>query len=209
MKPEIAKTSRSQILRLLRRAPHTVNDLALALGVTDNAVREHLARLERDGFVRQVGRRPGFRKPESIYDITPEAERLFPKSYAPALETLLAVLESRLDEQQLDAGLREAGRRLAEPHLESMKGLSAEQRVKRTLEIIEEFGGLAELGQRDRQAFVIGFGCPFSEIVNRRPKLCLIVQALVGELLGREVREQCQRGERSKCCFLVEDTCHS
>ena len=60
MNREIAKTSRGLILRLMHRAPHTVNDLALALGVTDNAVREHLARLEREGFIRQVGRRPGF-----------------------------------------------------------------------------------------------------------------------------------------------------
>ena len=201
---ELMKSSRGQILRLLRRAPHSVNDLALGLGVTDNAVRENLARLERDGFIRQVGRRPGVRKPESIYDITPEAERLFAKAYAPVLETLLAVFESRLGGKELDAGLREAGRRLAAPHLKSMGGLSATQRAKKALQVLEDFGGLAAIEQRDGQAFLIGFGCPFSEIVNDHPKVCLIVQALVGELLGREVREQCQRGERSRCCFLVE-----
>jgi len=204
MPSEVFKSSRGEILRLLRRAPRSVNELALALDVTDNAVREILARLQRDGLISQVGKRPGFRKPESIYDITAEAERLFAKSYAPVLETLLAVLESQLDEQQLDAGLRETGRRLAASHLPSMQGLSDEQRIARTLEIIEDFGGAAALGQRDRQTFVIGFGCPFSELVNKHPKLCLIVQTLVGELLGRELREQCERGERSKCCFAVE-----
>jgi len=30
-----------------------------------------------------------------------------------------------------------------------------------------------------------------------------MAQVLVGELLGREVREQCQRGDRPKCCFVV------
>jgi hypothetical protein len=36
-------------------------------------------------LVQQAGVRPSFRKPESIYDITPEAERLFAKAYAPVL----------------------------------------------------------------------------------------------------------------------------
>jgi predicted ArsR family transcriptional regulator len=204
MNPDLFRSSRGQILRLLRRAPHSVNDLARELDVTDNAVRENLARLQRDGFVQQAGRRPSLRKPETIYDITPEAERLFVKAYAPVLQALLAVLESHLSEKELDNKLREVGRQLAAPHLPSMNGLSMEQRAKVTLQIVEDFGGLAELGQRNGQAFVVGFGCPFSEIVNKHPKLCIVIEALVGALLGREVQEQCQRGERPKCCFLVE-----
>jgi len=204
MNLEFDKSKRGQVLRLLRRAPQSANDLALALGVTDNAVRENLARLERDGLVRRAGRRPGFRKPESIYDITAEAERRFAKAYAPVLETLLAVFESHLGEKELDNRLREVGRQLAAPHLPSVRGLSLEGRAKVALQVVEDFGGLAELEQRGGQAFVIGFGCPFSEIVNQHPKLCILVQTLVGELLGREVKEQCERGERSRCCFLVE-----
>jgi predicted ArsR family transcriptional regulator len=198
------KPSRGQILRLLRRSPHSVNDLAEALGVTDNAVRANLARLERDGLVRQAGRRPGVRKPESIYDITPKAERQFANAYAPVLENLLAVLKSHLGEQELDVGLREVGRQLAAPHLQLVEGLSLEQRARTALQILEDFGGLAELEKRNDRTFVVGFGCPFSEMVERHPKLCLVVQAFVGELLGREVREQCQRGERSRCCFAVD-----
>jgi predicted ArsR family transcriptional regulator len=204
MNSQQLKASRRQILRLLRRAPQSVGDLAEALRVSANAVRANLARLERDGLVQEAGRRPGFRKPESLYDITPEAERLFARAYAPVLETLLAVLESDSGEKELDKRLREVGRQLAAPHLPSMKSLSLEQRAKAALEILEDFGGLAAIERRDRQAFVIGFGCPFSEVVNKHPRLCLVVQSLVGELLGREVREQCQRGVRSKCCFLVE-----
>jgi predicted ArsR family transcriptional regulator len=189
---------------MLRRAPQSVNELAGALAVTDNAVRANLARLERDGLVQQAGRRPGFRKPESIYTITSKAERLFAKAYAPVLEALLAVLESHLSEKELDIKLRDVGRQLAAPSLRSMKGLSVSQRAKKTLKIIEDFGGLAEFERRGSRAFVVGFGCPFSEIVNSHPNLCVVVQALVGELLGQAVQEQCQRGERPKCCFLVE-----
>jgi predicted ArsR family transcriptional regulator len=203
MHSQLLKSSRGQILRLLRRAPHSVNDLADALGVTDNAVRANLARLERDGLIRQVGRRPGIRKPESVYDITTEAERLFAKAYAPVLQTLLVVLESHLSSAELDGRLREVGRQMAARYLPAMTGLSFEQRVETTLPILEEMGGLAELDERNGRTSLIGFGCPFSEIIEKHPKLCLVVQAFVAELLGRDVQEQCQRGERSRCCFAV------
>jgi predicted ArsR family transcriptional regulator len=204
MNPQLLKSSRGKILQLLRRSPQSVNELAAALCVTDNAVRSNLARLERDGLIQQVGRRPGFRKPESVYDITQEADRLFAKAYPPMLETLLTVLESQSNARELDDMLREVGRKMAAPHLQSMQALAPEQRAQKALHILKELGGLAELGKRDGQEFLIGFGCPFSEVVEKHPKLCLVVQAFVGELLGREVHEHCQRGERSRCCFAVQ-----
>ena len=40
------------------------------------------------------------------------------------------------------------------------------------------------------------------------PKAFAVLLALLrrpGELLGREVQEQCDRGERSKCCFVIQN----
>ena len=54
----------------------TVNDLAAELRLTDNAVRAHLASLERDRLVVQSGVKPGFRKPHATYALGPEAEQL-------------------------------------------------------------------------------------------------------------------------------------
>ena len=51
--------SRDRVLQLLRPGPGTVNDLAAALRLTDNAVRAHLANLQADGLVEAAGQRPG------------------------------------------------------------------------------------------------------------------------------------------------------
>lgn len=198
------KSSRNNIVRLLRRAQQSVNDLAQALGLTDNAVRANLARLERDGLVRLAGSRASVRKPELVYDITPRAERLFAEAYAPALATLLEVMAGSSDEKELDALLRAAGRRLAAPHLPSLAGLSFRERAKKTLQILEDLGGLAELQRRNGRRYVQGFGCTFSQVVNQHPRVCLLAQALLSELIGREVREQCQRDDRPKCSFVLE-----
>ena len=82
-------STRGKIVALLRHASKTVDDLAQALGLTDNAVRAHLATLERDGLVQQHGSRPGKRKPAVIYDLAPAAEDLFPKAYSLVLRQIL------------------------------------------------------------------------------------------------------------------------
>ncbi len=47
------ESTRGRIVALLRRSGRTVEELARALGLTDNGARAHLATLERDGIVRQ------------------------------------------------------------------------------------------------------------------------------------------------------------
>src|SRR5688500_5797183 len=88
--------TRGKVLLLLCRGPRTVNELMEELGVTDNAVRAHLSNLQDDGLVRQVGLRPGTRKPHVDYELTPKARELFPRAHEPVLRTLVDVLEERL-----------------------------------------------------------------------------------------------------------------
>ena len=100
-------TTRGQVILLLRRASRTVEELAQALGLTDNGVRAHLATLERDGLVRQGAPRRGGGKPASTYGLTTDAERLFPQAYGQVLRGLLGVLSERLSPGELDVALRE------------------------------------------------------------------------------------------------------
>src|SRR5918994_128975 len=111
------ESTRGQLVTLLRRAGRTVEELARALNLTDNGVRAHLATLERDGIVRQRGsvrHGSGGGKPAYVYELTPEAEELFPKAYEPVLSQLLDVLAGQLGAQESEALLKSVGRRLAE-----------------------------------------------------------------------------------------------
>src|ERR1041385_4385300 len=106
-------STRGQIVTLLRTAPATVEELAGKLKLTDNAVRAHLATLERDGLVKQSGLRRGPRKPHFTYVLTEEADRLFPKAYDALLNQLIAVLKTRLTPPAIGGALREVGRAIA------------------------------------------------------------------------------------------------
>jgi predicted ArsR family transcriptional regulator len=52
-------SARSQVVTLLGRGRHTVGELAGAVGLTGDAVRSHLAGLERDGRVKHGELRRG------------------------------------------------------------------------------------------------------------------------------------------------------
>jgi len=78
------ESTRGRIVTLLRRNNHTVEELAQELALTDNAVRAHLATLERDGIVQQRGVRRGSGKPSYVYDLTPDPSIFFRKRMAPS-----------------------------------------------------------------------------------------------------------------------------
>src|SRR5687768_2405624 len=113
-------STRGQILSLLRTTPRTVNDLAAALDLTDNAVRAHLVSLERDGLVQRRGMEPGFRKPHVSYGLTADAEQIFPKAYGPLLNHFLETVSKRLTSRELNASLREVGRTVARTFMNAL-----------------------------------------------------------------------------------------
>ena len=196
-------STRGQIVALLRRASRTVNEMAEALGLTGNAVRSHLSTLERDGIVTQVGVRRGTRKPNNAYDLTPEAESLFPKAYAPVLQQLLEVLGERLPAEEREAVLREVGHRLAAPHLPALQNKTLPERLEAVAGLLGDLGGLAEVEEKEGRQFVRGFSCPLSGAVAGHPEVCLAAETLVGDLVGVPVKECCERSGSPRCCFEV------
>ena len=100
--------TRGRLLALLREGKWTVDDLARRLGLTDNAVRFHLASLETAGTVRKEGvlRRHGAGKPADLYALTPDAEESFSRAYAPVLAACVAELREATSTPHLVAFLK-------------------------------------------------------------------------------------------------------
>ncbi len=199
------ESTRGRIVTLLRRSGRTVEELARALGLTDNGVRSHLAILERDGIVLQRGTVSrgggGGGKPAYVYELTPEAEALFPKAYEPVLRQLLNVMAEHLGREETEALLRMVGRRIADERTVPANGLSA--RLEGAVGVLNELGGLAELEKRDGTFVIRGYSCPLSGVVPGHPEVCRLAEALLTELAGVPVHEHCDRGENPRCCFEV------
>lgn len=201
----LLETTRGRILSLLRCEPRTVEEMATALGLTDNAVRAHLATLERDGLVRAAGvrRGPGAGKPATIYELPPEAEVGFSRAYAPVLTALLEEVVAQLPAERTAALLDGLGRRLATP-LMPPGGASRSARIQAAVAVLNALGGAATLEEApDGGAVIRGCGCPLSSAVAQRPETCRAVETLVAELVGTEVRQHCRHGDRPSCCFEI------
>jgi predicted ArsR family transcriptional regulator len=194
-------STRGQLILLLRRASRTVEELAQALNLTDNAVRAHLATLERDGLVQQRGSRRSGGKPAYVYELTPEAERLFPKAYEPVLQHLLEVLGKQVPPEHLERMLRAVGRRMAEEHPAPVGDLRA--RLTFAVQTLNALGGLAELEEQGQAFLICGYRCPLASVVPGHPAVCQLAETLLSELIGRPVRECCERSSAARCCFEV------
>ena len=196
-------STRGRIVTLLRRDGRTVEEFAQALGLTDNGVRAHLAILERDGIVQQRGTvsRGGGGKPAYVYELTPEAETLFPKAYSPVLRRLLDVMAEQLGHEKTEALLRAVGRRIADERLVPASGSRA--RLEAAVEVLNELGGLVELEEQNGTFIIQGYSCPLSAVSSDHPEVCRMAETLLAELAGVPIHEHCDRGKRPRCCFEV------
>ena len=198
------ETTRGQIVGFLRRGVRTVEELAQAVGLTDNAVRAHLATLERDGIVAQEGvrRTEGPGKPATIYRLRPEAEAQFSKAYAPVLTELLNELAQQLPAEQRDAVMLAVGRRLANKVPREHSG-SLTTRASAGAALLNSLGGDAVVEEKSGRVSIRGCGCPLSAATTNGPEACRAVEGLLTQVLGVPVRETCDRGDRPQCCFEV------
>lgn len=199
-------STRGQIVSLLRGSKRTVNQLADELQLTDNAVRAHLLSLGRDGLVRQSGVERGTRKPHFAYELTEEAEGLFPKAYDALLNQLITVLKDRISSRVLKDVLREVGRTLASDLAETQKGEKLEHRLEKGLRAIESIGGSARLERVEDRLLIRGGSCPLATAVSEHPEVCQLAESLLSEILKTTVTEQCDRQGTPKCLFEINTT---
>lgn len=206
-------TSRGRIVAFLRSGARTASELALTLEISDNAVREHLAALERDGLVAPSDvRREGVGKPPRLWESTAEAESLFPKAYDVVLASILGALEETLGDADAEDVLREAGRRAGKESGEAGSRASeqgaatdgdVDARLEAAMDVLTALGAELRAEHVPEGVRVSGVRCPLSAVVPRYPKLCCVIEALLEEVAGVPVEERCDRDpKRPRCAFL-------
>jgi len=193
-------STRGRIVTLLRGTTRTVNELAEELDLTDNAVRAHLLSLERDGLIKQSGVKRGTRKPHFAYELTGEADNLFPKAYDALLNQLIAVLKRRFTPEVLKDVLREVGRSLGG---NQTSGGDLESRVNKGLMALEAIGGSARVEKEEGKLFIRSGSCPLATGVAEHPEVCQLAESLLTKVIGAKVREKCNREGSPQCAFEV------
>lgn len=198
--------TQARLLHLLRRSPQTITALASALGLTDNAVRTHVATLGRDGLVAQVDTlRDTGGKPARVYALTKEGEELFPKAYALVLGGLVEEIARRDGPRHAVALLRAVGEQVA-------AGVpvpaDAEGRVAAAAAALRSLGGDVEVQRTGQGWWLRASGCPLSAVTATQPQVCALATALLERITGQPVTERCERTDRPRCGFRIADESH-
>lgn len=193
-----------RMLGLLRRSRQSITSLAEALGLTDNAVRMHVAALHRHGIVEQVGTlRETGGKPARLYGLTPEGEELFPKAYALVLGKLVDEIVRTHGRARAVELLRAVG---AQAATAAPRGASSKRRMEAAAQAFRDLGTDTEVEKAGKGWRLQAYGCPLSAVTAGHPELCELGKALVEEVVGEPVTECCQRGDHPRCSFEIAGT---
>lgn len=206
------RSSRDQILALLRAESRTAGELAAAIDISPQAVRDQLRTLEGRGWIAVGGlRRDTGGKPAREYILTPAGEESFGKPYPEVLRYLVTELQDRLGGPRKRELLEAVGRRIGAdlveggaPEAVAPDKLAPDRlhdRLQAAVAVLNALGGAAEVQTGEDGLRIKSDGCPLSGLVRQDPEACLLAEALVEIVSGVEVHEVCDRSNRPRCRF--------
>ncbi|PYR92022.1 MAG: hypothetical protein DMF84_14680 [Acidobacteria bacterium] len=210
LRNQLLDTSRGRIVILLQTGGLTADDIAFQLRLTRSAVRIQITAMERDGVVRRVGKRPGTTRPSQVFALTPEVEQLLSKAYIPLLGQLVRVFAEALPADQVDELLRRSGKGLADELLRGKRASgSLRSRVAMASEMMNEQLGATTRVEGNGGYVIRGVGCPLAALTGKNPGVCVAMESLVTEVVGVRAHECCDRTDRPRCCFEIQDRAHT
>src|ERR1700692_2428439 len=126
------RSTRMEVLELLRRRGRSgAETIAGDLGVTPNAVRQHLTNLERDGFVVMHPARRVRGRPALLLSLTEQADSVFPKRYGQLASMVLQEVQEMGGPGALDEVFSRVAARHATAIEPTLDGLEFDGKLRR------------------------------------------------------------------------------
>jgi predicted ArsR family transcriptional regulator len=203
-------TLRREILIHLRQAgPTSPDGLATALGASRTGVLQQLYALEEAGLVSHAAEKHGVGRPRHVYDVTADAQGLFPADYGGFASGLVKAIEAvggeDLVEQVFAARRRQVGDRVRRRMAEQLpEGASIADRVRFLAVLQDEAGYLAEaVVADDGKLRLHEHNCAIDKIARRTTVVCDAELELFRELLGPGVERESHIASGDRCCTYV------
>jgi predicted ArsR family transcriptional regulator len=201
------RTLRREIIERLRRdGPASPDQLATSIGASRTGVLQQLRALEDTGFVSRQAVRHGVGRPRHLYDVTSDAQELFPSNYDGLAAGLLAAIGAVggdvLIEQVFQARRRQIGDRVRS-ELDDRLGVDAPfvDRVRALAAIQDELGYLADARVDPDGTIVLRENnCAILAVASGQPSACSAELDLFREVLGGNVVRETHIASGDRCC---------
>jgi predicted ArsR family transcriptional regulator len=197
---------RDLLLRLRMDGPSSPDQLATRLGASRTGVLQQLRALETARLVSRQTVRHGVGRPRHLYDVTPDAQDLFPANYDGLAAGLLAAIEAiggdDLLEQVFAARRRQLGNRVRDDLADRLTHDAPLLDRVRELAVIQSSNGYlasARLG-------AVGtirleeHNCAIYHVAAASPAACRAELELFSEVLGADVVREQHIASGDRCC---------
>jgi predicted ArsR family transcriptional regulator len=197
---------RDLLLRLRIDGPSSPDQLATRLGASRTGVLQQLRALEAARLVSRQTVRHGVGRPRHLYDVTPDAQGLFPANYDGLAAGLLAAIEAiggdDLLEQVFAARRRQLGPRVRDDIADRVTDdASLLDRVQELAVIQSASGYLADASVgTDGTIRLQEHNCAIYQVALASPAACRAELELFTEILGADVVRERHIASGDRCC---------
>lgn len=197
---------RDLLLRLRVDGPSSPDQLAARLGASRTGVLQQLRALEAARLVSRQTVRHGVGRPRHVYDVTPDAQDLFPSGYDALAAGLLAAIEEvggdDLLEEVFAARCRQLGKRVREDMAQHVAPDAP------LLDRVRELAGI-QAGHGYLANTVLGIdgtirlqehNCAIYNVAAGSPAACQAELELFTQVLGADVVREQHIASGDRCC---------
>lgn len=172
-------TARQKVLaQLTKLGPSSARELARILRMSEANVRHHLRLLASDGRVSIINSRVNGRgRPEKVYRLSAALEG---DNLAALADALLSVEGQKSNVEDLAGSILPA---------DQFKNLPIPKRLAMLVEKLNAMHYQSRWEAGAEGPRVILGRCPYAAVIEKHPELCRMDASLLGEALGREVRQ--------------------
>jgi predicted ArsR family transcriptional regulator len=198
------RSTRMEVLELLRRKGRSsAETISNDLGVTPNAVRQHLTNLEREGLVVSQPERSGRGRPSLLFGLTERADAVFPKRYGQLATMVLQEVQEMGGPDALDEVFARVAARHAGALERDLDGLDFDEKLRRVVAWIGRAGTLVEQAESPEGVKITIHNCPFRNTALKFPQVCTITPQLISRLTQAAISQADSIHRHDPYCSFV------
>jgi predicted ArsR family transcriptional regulator len=203
----LQSTADQLLFELKTRGPKTTNDLALRMGITRQAAREHLTKLGAAQLVAHTKGAAGVGRPGHVWSLTEKGHGRFPDTHAQVTVELIEGVRAEFGEAGLARMLARREHSMADKYEQALQGArTLKERLARLAQLRSAEGYMAEVQRRRDGTYVLSENhCPICAAATTCQGFCRSELALFARLLAPAQVERSEHliaGAR-RCCYVV------
>jgi predicted ArsR family transcriptional regulator len=200
-----------QILELLleHKEGLCIDEMAKSLSISRNAVQQHIAVLELEGYLQvgELNKTAG--RPVRSYVLTEAGINSFPKQYAWFSTLMLSDLKNEIGSDAFQRYMYKLGDNLSQSYKYRFTGKKIDERREELLKIMDGLGfktGSKTDSNGSDPTTIKAYNCIFHDLAQKHNEICKFDIALMTSLLEKDVElTECMARGSGVCCFKIID----